>query len=183
MHPKDALSPRDRIWPGSLQVIYISKDRWWSLATMRWLHGDDHNDPNSWGDALGCRWNGDINDPDDKGNPRSHGQGTWFILPDPLAALARALVAEVNSERAFSLEAAMDHPKVKSFVPPDVGDEIHIIRRLGWALVRQWRNLSDEDKKLFLEQAHQTDDREVVIVQLAQQIDIFLEKYSRPGML
>ena len=25
-----------------------------------------------------------------------------------------------------------------AFVPPDVGDDSHIIRRLGWAVVRQW---------------------------------------------
>jgi hypothetical protein len=96
MHPKDALSPRDRIWPGSLKVLYISKDDYsWSLAAMRWRDDpdDDYNDPNSWRDAIGIRWNGVTADPDDKGNPRSHNQGMWFILPDAMAALAQGLVS------------------------------------------------------------------------------------------
>jgi hypothetical protein len=51
-----------------------------TLLAVSYLHRD------------GFRWNGDINDPEDKGNPRSHGQGTWTILPTeigvPLATLA-----------------------------------------------------------------------------------------------
>lgn len=83
MKPQDALSPRNRLDPGSLNVIYTAPDGSWSLAEMIW-----DGDP-----RVGCRWNGDINDPEDKGNPRSHGQGTWFILPDeigiPLASLTK----------------------------------------------------------------------------------------------
>lgn len=85
MRPQDALSPRNRIATGSLNVVYTAPDGSWSLAEMLW-----DGDP-----AIGLRWNGDINDPNDKGNPRSHSQGTWFILPDvigsPLAALAKGL--------------------------------------------------------------------------------------------
>ncbi len=81
MKPQDALSPRNRLDPGSLNVIYTAPDGSWSLGEIIW-----DGDP-----RVGCRWNGDINDPEDKGNPRSHGQGTWFVLPDeigiPLASL------------------------------------------------------------------------------------------------
>jgi hypothetical protein len=82
MRPEDALSPRNRIAEGSLRVIYTSPDGTWSIASM--IFDDEPR--------QGFRWNGDINDPDDKGNPRSHGQGTWTILPTeiglPLATLA-----------------------------------------------------------------------------------------------
>lgn len=85
MKPQDALNPRNRIADGSLNVIYTAPDGSWSLAEMVW-----DEEP-----AVGCRWNGDINDPNDKGNPRSHANGTWFILPNeiggPLAALAKTL--------------------------------------------------------------------------------------------
>jgi hypothetical protein len=36
--------------------------------------------------VLGCRCIGNLFDPNDKGNPRSHGQATWFNLPWPLAS-------------------------------------------------------------------------------------------------
>jgi hypothetical protein len=88
MKPQDALSPRNRLDPTSLDVIFTSKNDWWSLATMTW-------DGQS---ALGIRWNGDINDPDDKGNPRSHGQGTWFVLPDEISFFASAFVDAIKSQ-------------------------------------------------------------------------------------
>ncbi len=83
MRPQDALSPRNRIKAGSLDVIYTTPAGEWSLAEMVW-----DGEP-----RVGCRWNGDIDDPEDKGNPRSHSQGTWFIFPDeigfPIAMLVR----------------------------------------------------------------------------------------------
>jgi hypothetical protein len=83
MKPQDALSPRERIKDGTLSVIYTAPDGEWSLAEMVF---DDEP-------RVGCRWNGDINDPEDKGNPRSHRQGTWFIFPDeigfPIATLVK----------------------------------------------------------------------------------------------
>lgn len=83
MKPQDALSPRNRIGPGTLKILYTAPNGDWSLAEMVW-----DEEP-----RVGCRWNGDINDPEDKGNPRSHSQGTWFILPDeigfPIASLIK----------------------------------------------------------------------------------------------
>lgn len=86
MKPQDALSPRNRIKDGTLNVIYTAPDGGWSLAEMIW---DEEL-------RVGCRWNGDIADPEDKRNPRSHSQGTWFILPDeigfPIATLVKTFV-------------------------------------------------------------------------------------------
>ena len=83
MKPEDAECPRDRIREGSLKVIYTSPDDEWSLAEM--IFDDEPR--------IGCRGNGDIHDPDDKGNPRSHNHATWFILPgpigDPIGSLAK----------------------------------------------------------------------------------------------
>jgi hypothetical protein len=83
MRPQDAISPQNRLDSASLKIIYTSANGDWSLAEMLW-----DGEP-----AIGCRWNGDINDHADKGNPRSHAQGTWFILPDeigkPVTAFAR----------------------------------------------------------------------------------------------
>jgi hypothetical protein len=81
--PSDVTSPRSRLEPGSLSVIYISEDKKWSLAEMIYD-----------GEArVGCRWNGDIDDPSDKGHPRSHGEAVWFTLPkeigSPLAELIK----------------------------------------------------------------------------------------------
>jgi hypothetical protein len=90
MRPQEALSPRDRLRPGSLDVIYTERDGKWSLARMDW-DGERR---------VGCRWNGEISDPNDKGNPRSHSQGTWFILPneigEPLARLVETFRQAYN---------------------------------------------------------------------------------------
>lgn len=83
MRPEDAQSPRNRIQDGSLRVIYTARDGAWSLAEM--IYDEEPR--------VACRWNGDLDDPEDKGNPRSHAQGTWFVLPDelggPIAAFVR----------------------------------------------------------------------------------------------
>ncbi|WP_232476182.1 hypothetical protein [Flavisphingomonas formosensis] len=84
MNPQNAVSPSNRLREGTLNVIYTAPDGSWSLATMIWDKEE----------CVGCRWNGDINDPDDKGNPTSRGRGTWFILPGaigrPIADLVEA---------------------------------------------------------------------------------------------
>lgn len=92
MVPTLAISPQSRLQ--NLRVIYTSPDKNWSLALLDWLDENGRfNNPQDWNrDCLGCRWNGDINDPADQGHPRSHGHGTWFILPDPLADLIRIII-------------------------------------------------------------------------------------------
>jgi hypothetical protein len=49
-----------------------------SLAKFEWW------DSTEWVDAVGLCWNGDINDPNDKGWPNSRNQGTWILLPEAL---------------------------------------------------------------------------------------------------
>lgn len=82
MRPEHALSPRNMIADGSLTVIYTAPTGSWSLATMTY-----NDEP-----RMGCRWNGDLDNPDDKGNPRSHAQGTWFVLPPELGDAIGAFV-------------------------------------------------------------------------------------------
>jgi len=83
MRPEHATSPRNRIAEGSVRVIYTAPDGYWSLAEMTY---DD--EPG----AVACRWNGELEDPDDKGNPRSHAQGTWFVFPRELGRPIAAMV-------------------------------------------------------------------------------------------
>ena len=83
MRPEHVESPRNRIAPDTLQVMYTHKSGDWSLARMTY-----DGIPN----RMGCRWNGDLNDFESKGNPRSHGHGTWFILPDDVADLMWAVI-------------------------------------------------------------------------------------------
>lgn len=90
MRPQDALSPRDRL--KSLNVIVETET--WSLAEFVWREGDaPYDNDSSWSKTIGCRWNGDKENDNDKGNPRSHNQGTWFILPEPIANLVKASLA------------------------------------------------------------------------------------------
>jgi hypothetical protein len=98
MRPENALSPRKRLDASSLDVIYRSpvneRGRSWSLAKMTW---------DGVPDRVGCRWDGVRDDAEDKGNPRSHGQGTWFILPDeigrPIAHLLAGLRQVIEREQ------------------------------------------------------------------------------------
>ena len=81
--PDQATSPRKRI-DGPVNVLFTSRDPYsWSIARLRWC--SERTD--GWRDVVGIRWNGHVDDPDDMGNPRSHGQGTWFILPDIVGRL------------------------------------------------------------------------------------------------
>jgi hypothetical protein len=80
MHPKNVTSPRDRI-VGGPHNIRMLQDGDAATADLNWI-------PRDGGDAIkvrACRWNGELDDEDDKGNPRSHGQGTWFVLPESVA--------------------------------------------------------------------------------------------------
>lgn len=69
---------------------------------------------------------------------------------------------------------------IKAFAPPNVGDEEHIIRRLGWAVIRQWNELPDDVQERIREQAVFTEDRHMT-VQLNEQIKAFINLHSRSG--
>src|SRR5437016_5701911 len=62
-------SPKKR-W---VLITVLRQEEQWSVALGRW-----DGSP-----RLGIRWNyGD--DPNDKGNPVSHGMPTWFLVPEDL---------------------------------------------------------------------------------------------------
>jgi hypothetical protein len=67
--------------------------------------------------------------------------------------------------------------EIKAFAPPDVGIAEHIIRRLGWAVVRQWSSLPDDVQERIREQAVFTEDK-YATVQLNEQIKAFLRKHA-----
>jgi hypothetical protein len=48
---------------------------------------------------------------------------------------------------------------VKAFIPPNVGDQDHIIRRLGWAVVRNWSSLPAEVQADVYQQALYVQDK------------------------
>jgi translation initiation factor 2 alpha subunit (eIF-2alpha) len=66
---------------------------------------------------------------------------------------------------------------IKAFNPPDVGDDEHIIRRLGWALVRQWASLPDNLKAQIAQQAVFLYDKHAT-VQLNEQINAVIRKHA-----
>jgi hypothetical protein len=67
---------------------------------------------------------------------------------------------------------------VRLFTPPNIReDEEHFIRRLGWAVVRQWNSLPDDAKARIQQQAGALTDR-YETVQVNEQISIFLEMHT-----
>jgi len=96
VNPSTVISPRSRLEPGTLRILYTSANKHWSMAEFGW---SDIDDPGNYEMAIGLRWNGDVNDPNDLGNPRSHSHPTWFILPDVIASLAKAFVEAIREER------------------------------------------------------------------------------------
>ncbi|QBR71613.1 hypothetical protein CU048_10365 [Beijerinckiaceae bacterium] len=66
---------------------------------------------------------------------------------------------------------------IKAFNPPNVSDDEHIIRRLGWAVIRQWASLPDKLKAHIAEQAVFIDDK-YKTVQLREQIAAFIRKHA-----
>ncbi len=66
---------------------------------------------------------------------------------------------------------------IHPIVPPDVGDELHIVRRLGWALLYQWDRVPDDLRERLIEQAVFTKER-YQTAQLKEQIAAFARKQS-----
>lgn len=64
------------------KILCNTGQRGWSIAEGVWDASP----------TLGIRWNGD-DDGGSPGNPQSHGNPTWFILPDELHQAARTLAA------------------------------------------------------------------------------------------
>jgi hypothetical protein len=72
----------------------------------------------------------------------------------------------------------MSAKETKAFVPPDVGEDLHVVRRFGWAVIKLWPVLPKDIQELIRAQAGVTEDRGNVSVQLAQQIEIFLRNHA-----
>jgi hypothetical protein len=66
---------------------------------------------------------------------------------------------------------------IKGWNPPDIGDDEHIVRRLGWAVVRAWPKLPADIRALLQETAVFTEDR-YPTVQLNEQISVFVRKHE-----
>jgi hypothetical protein len=50
----------------------------------------------------------------------------------------------------------------KAFIPPPIGDQDHIIRRLGWAVVRHWSSLPGNVQADVYQQALSVQDKNTV---------------------
>ena len=86
MKPQDRTSPKNRIDPATLHILFTSSDPdngTWSVAKFNWWD-------NAWVECIGLAWNGDLNNPKDVGWPNSRNQGTWFIVPNMLAPNVKA---------------------------------------------------------------------------------------------
>lgn len=67
--------------------------------------------------------------------------------------------------------------EVRSQMPKYDDDEAHVVRRLGWAVVAQWQNLTDEARNLLERQALLVDDQEK-FDNLEQTIRRFIRKHE-----
>lgn len=72
--PESVASPKGAV--KDVNVVYNAGPvvRSWSVVTLEW-YGQQR---------VGLRWNGDETE-GGKGNPQSHGQPIWFIVPEPLS--------------------------------------------------------------------------------------------------
>ncbi len=84
INPHNVKSPLRRL-KGHRPIYYVTD---WTLAIGIW-------DTNR---ALLIRWNGDTDHP--MGNPVSHANPTWFVLPPDLHAVTLSLVLEPNRTSA-----------------------------------------------------------------------------------
>ncbi|MBV9834824.1 MAG: hypothetical protein JO055_10475 [Alphaproteobacteria bacterium] len=66
---------------------------------------------------------------------------------------------------------------IHPIAPPDVGDEMHMVRRLGWALLYQWDRVPDDLRDRLIEQAVFTQDR-YQTAQLKERIAAFVGKHA-----
>jgi hypothetical protein len=82
--PEEVLSPKNKL--RSLRLIYDTGrcEGSWSVALLNWDSEE----------RVGLRWNGDSEDK--IGNPQSHGNPTWFVLPDELTQVVRQFAEELG---------------------------------------------------------------------------------------
>lgn len=95
LHPQSVISPKDR-WK-LIGVVYDLGEHNSSVAFGEW---DDKP-------CLTSRWNGSLNgEHSNKGNPISHFQPTWFILPDfiAIATLKELLMLHATGDQRVNQE-------------------------------------------------------------------------------
>ena len=71
MSPEEAC-PQNFIHNGN--IVYTSPDGYFSIARGIWVEDGT--------ERFAMRWNGDINDPNDKGYPKVFNYPMWFQLPN-----------------------------------------------------------------------------------------------------
>jgi hypothetical protein len=87
--PESVRTPKKRV--GSVDVIFDGGTGNWSLALLD-FDGKER---------VGIRWNGE--DGPSIGNPQSHGQPTWFILPTELGPVVREQAEQLSHAREGGL--------------------------------------------------------------------------------
>lgn len=80
MNPIDAKPKNFKV----SKIIYTSPDNAFSIAVGEWTE-DNMN-------RFAMRWNGDINNPSDKGYPSVFDNPMWFQLPYDIQGVLKALI-------------------------------------------------------------------------------------------
>lgn len=117
-NPKEVVSPKSRL-TGPIEVIAehrAENERTWpySVARFKWDRAP----------AVGIRWDGDPDNPNDVGTPQSRGLPTWFILP---AELAEVVVDYLEANPAPSAAPAEPTPKAEARTPEDLDARIEAV--------------------------------------------------------
>jgi len=91
--PGTVQSPKGRV--SDVNVVYDKgpTKSSWSIARLKWEGAD----------ALGIRWNGDVDDDSGVGLPQSRGIPIWMIVPQELEDAVLKSVAELETEKDKAL--------------------------------------------------------------------------------
>lgn len=66
------------------KIVYTAPNGGWSIAKGEWVEDEM--------ERFAIRYNGDINDPNDKGFPSTFGNPMWFQLPYEIKDLIQVLI-------------------------------------------------------------------------------------------
>jgi hypothetical protein len=91
IEPHTVVAPKNTV--RSVDVLYTSADRSWSVARLSYWNGEEN---------IGIRWNGEEDHPG-VGHPQSRGRPVWFVIPQEMADTIRARAEELNNTRAGGL--------------------------------------------------------------------------------
>lgn len=116
--PKEVVSPKSRL-TGPIEVIaeHRKEDERalpYSVARFKWERVP----------AVGIRWDGDPDNPNDVGTPQSRGLPTWFILP---AELAEVVVEYLEANPAPTSIPAESATKAETVVSDDLDARIEAV--------------------------------------------------------